>query len=288
MFASPPLLSAVAFYPRVVTHRPYANQTTAVMLGYSTKRTKNVRNILLKLSKMHGLFDRLVLVWNNQVVPQPVFSEAIQGDVPIIVIQSQRNSLNSRYNVSALVRTQSVFVIDDDVRYTRPAIERLMATFTASPNSGVVGFQHDARHISRDGEYHIPTPRNASLNMIIGKTMLFAREHMTSYITDSNLTNQVEEGGICAWCDDIALNALVMHHTKSTVVALPLKMSERHRLPEFAGVSSKKGWRSRRSRCARWLIQHFGWDGWPEGRQRELRCWLGAGRIGSGGHWGLC
>ena len=101
--------------------------------------------------------------------------------------------------------------MDDDVVYERAAFARALASFSSSPRSrGVVGFAIDARHIGKDGTYRVLMPASKIPNMIIGKTMLFAREHMVAFMGDANLTSQVDPGGACAWCDDLALNALVV------------------------------------------------------------------------------
>lgn len=250
-------------------HQHMSNRTTAVLLGYSPRRAPNYHKILNKLSRMTDIFDGIILVWNNLVVPPPLhLAEA--GAVPVTIIQSQRNSLCSRYNVSSRVISPSVLIMDDDVIYERAAFARALASFSSSPRSrGVVGFAIDARHVARDGTYRVPMPANKVPNMIIGKTMLFAREHMMAFMADANLTSQVDPGGACASCDDLALNALVMNRTNNSVVTLPLYRGERHRLPEYDGVSTRKGWVRHRTACARWLIQYFGWTEWPLGGRRS-------------------
>ena len=255
-----------------VSLRPQANQTTVVLMGHSPRRRPNYRRILKTLQRMSALLDRIIFVWNNQVEPSPIEAGNTSSyKIPIVHVRPAHNSMNNRYNVSPLVRTPSVLIIDDDVMYAPTAVQRLLVSFSLlhqrhGQSSGIVGFAIDGRYVNPDGTYKFSaSPRGCSLpNMIIAKTLLLASSHLIAYMADASLLAAVDKGA-CAGCDDIALNALVLNSTNRTVTAVPsLLRGERHRLPEPGSLSTKSNWLARRSACVRWLVRHFGWTEWPQ------------------------
>ena len=82
-----------------------------VMLAF--RRDNHVKFSLQRLDKMSHL-DRIVVIWNdwNRNPPVDIFPKI---HVPIFVLNGTKNSMQNRFLPLEQIRTEAIFMMDDDL-----------------------------------------------------------------------------------------------------------------------------------------------------------------------------
>lgn len=232
------------------------NKTTLVFMGYDTKRLVNYHQLLTHYGSLGDLFDRIIIAWSN---PDKMIENIPKNaTVPIIVWNAPTKSLNNRFNVSHLIRTESVISVDDDIILSADLLERL---FYAYDPERIVGT--DIRGYNSELSYLSKHLKKKHIKMTLTKTWIIATRFLSLYMQDSTMTHYVDAHHNC---EDIMMNFLVHSITKKDAAHIP-KHGERQKLTGYhTGLSSKcwlcglwpnNKWKNRRSNCVRWAHQHF-------------------------------
>jgi hypothetical protein len=114
---------------------------TIVLMGHSTSRANaNYERIFAQyLSQGGDTIDSVVFIWGSQEDALPPYVKWLTGvrretGAPhLVVLRARKNSLNNRYLVADFVRTEAVFVVDDDVLPSRSLVRCLLATWARAP-----------------------------------------------------------------------------------------------------------------------------------------------------------
>ena len=234
------------------------NKTTLVFMGYDTKRLVNYHQLLTHYGSLGDLFDRIIIAWSN---PNKMITNIPENTtVPIIVWNAPTKSLNNRFNVSHLIRTESVISVDDDIILSADLLERL---FYAYDPERIVGT--DIRGYNSEFMYlwSHKNLKKKHIKMTLTKTWIIATRFLSLYMQDSTMTHYVDAHHTC---EDIMMNFLVHSITKKDAAHIPMH-GERQKLTGYhTGLSSKcwlcglwpnNKWKNRRSNCVRWAHQHF-------------------------------
>lgn len=195
--------------------------------------------------------------------------------------------MNNRFgpDVSSNARTDSVIMLDDDNMISREMFRRLIDAFysyTPASRRPVVGILNDARMAVSSGSYLYPCNKIEgwipshlycyktfasikSLNMVIGKAMLFDRKYLEQYQNHEQIQAYTEK----YYCEDIFMNALILNSNEGVNPLLVMKDGEAQRfvLDEIDGMSNYfKGikWRIQRELCIKWAAELFGGDVWRQ------------------------
>ena len=253
------------FIPVFHTRKGY-DRTTVVLMGYSPKRYENYARLLKAYGAMNDVLDQIIMVWNNQVELPPKIP--VQTKVPITVVQTERNTLNNRFNVSHIVRTSSVLTQDDDVLLNVALIRRLLDSHLREP-SRLIGV--DGRAISPEGTYLFKEEMGLP-SMVLTKTMIQPISQLQAYMRNQGVLDYVDRN----WNgEDIAMNMVAIQATGLPALVLSIDRKHRLDLPEHDGLSVSKrknilfglhipnalvtnhAWHKNRTECTKWMLKHF-------------------------------
>ena len=240
------------------------NRTTVVLMGYHAERLSNYARIFGAYSNMTDVLDRIVFLWNNDRAPPPHVPRT--PNVPIFVHLTHSNLMHNRFNVSRLVRTPSILLLDDDLVLSEQTISRMLRVHALRPND-LIGLDHRGFDASGRYLFHKSPP---SRTLVLGKTMLFANHYAVKYMQDAPLLDPQTP---CAHGEDLAMNFLVRAHGHGPVV-LPVSPGDRVHLPETRALSSNRDWSRERTVCVRWLLVRH--------HTHNASCWYGTSRFRCG------
>lgn len=187
-----------------------SQKLTVIIMGYSPGRAANYQTIFAEYGQMQSVIANIIFIWNNLEAPHPPIPTQLK--VPLFFIQSLRNSMNNRVNVSHLVNTGAVLLVDDDVLLNEALVTAMLNQWILDPDK-LVGL--DQRAASRDGIYKAPVD-NETATIVIGKTMMFHQRYLAEYMLDEELV-QFNDG---RYCEDIALSALIRNKTCNNPVTV--------------------------------------------------------------------
>lgn len=237
---------------------PFINtnlKLTLVIMGYSPKRKSNYKKLFTTYGKLDNIINQIIFLWCNSNHSSP---EIPVTNVPIRLEQSA-NSLNSRFNVSHMVTTDAVLILDDDVLLNGILFNQLFDAWKGNPHL-LVGI--DKRYTSVSGEYrHGPHYPNQQPSITLTKTMMLHRSYLQMYMSEKKILEYVDSkfNG-----EDIAMNAVVQNHVCASPIFIPLRdENDRITLPEQDALSHSKAgniWIDQRSSIVKWLKDHFHYD----------------------------
>jgi hypothetical protein len=229
------------------------SKTTIVMMGYSSKRFSNYKNILRSYGSMKTVLDKIILIWCNQNSPPPTAPR--ESSVPVVILSAATNSLNNRYEVADMVRTSTVVSVDDDVKLSEALIEVLIKTHSQQPNR-IIGV--DGRSYDLNGKYNYHT--NPGTTMALTKTWIISKRFFAPYMKDKVLLDFINSKDVHN-CEDIAMNFVVQNLTGNDALIVTMdEKNYRETLPEPDGLSistSADKWNDKRSKCVMWMLNHF-------------------------------
>lgn len=222
-------------------------KTTIVLMGYSTKRNQNYKNIFEAYGSMDSLIDKIIFIWNNVNEPTPTIPNKYTTEIQLI--RSTKNSLNNRFNVSMFVKTRSILTIDDDILLSKDAISNLLNSYKGNPEviTGLFG-----RSYSEDGKYYYTIRPNLNKMALTG-TAIFDTKYAIAYMENSKVMEFVDSE---MNCEDIAMNFLVRYITKKEPIILS-NAKWIHKLPEPDGLSLKPGWTGKRHKCISFMLNYY-------------------------------
>ncbi|KAJ3606875.1 hypothetical protein NHX12_026393 [Muraenolepis orangiensis] len=181
-------------------------QFTVVMLTYEREEV-----LMNSLERLNGLpyLNKVVVVWNS---PKPPSDDLLWPDIglPIVVVHTEKNSLNNRFLPWDAVETEAILSIDDDAHLRH---DEIMFGFRVwrEARDRIVGFPGrfhawDLNHQS----WLYNSNYSCELSMVLTGAAFFhkaIRDMVDEYIN----------------CEDIAMNFLVSHITRKP----PIKVTSR-------------------------------------------------------------
>ncbi|CAG03555.1 unnamed protein product [Tetraodon nigroviridis] len=193
-------------------------QFTVVMLTYEREEV-----LMNSLERLNGLpyLNKVVVVWNS---PKPPSDDLLWPDIglPIVVVRTEKNSLNNRFLPWDAVETEAILSIDDDAHLRH---DEIMFGFRVwrEARDRIVGFP---------GRYHAWDVHHQSwlynsnysceLSMVLTGAAFFHKyyAYLYSYVMPQPIRDMVDE---YINCEDIAMNFLVSHITRKP----PIKVTSR-------------------------------------------------------------
>ncbi|XP_020748760.1 exostosin-like 3 isoform X1 [Odocoileus virginianus] len=193
-------------------------QFTVVMLTYEREEV-----LMNSLERLNGLpyLNKVVVVWNSPKLPS---EDLVWPDigVPIMVVRTEKNSLNNRFLPWNEIETEAILSIDDDAHLRH---DEIMFGFRVwrEARDRIVGFP---------GRYHawdIPhqswlynSNYSCELSMVLTGAAFFHKyyAYLYSYVMPQAIRDMVDE---YINCEDIAMNFLVSHITRKP----PIKVTSR-------------------------------------------------------------
>ncbi|KAK9412241.1 exostosin-like 3 [Crotalus adamanteus] len=193
-------------------------QFTVVMLTYEREEV-----LMNSLERLNGLpyLNKVVVVWNSPKLPSEDLLWPDIG-VPIVVVRTEKNSLNNRFLPWDEIETEAILSIDDDAHLRH---DEIMFGFRVwrEARDRIVGFP---------GRYHawdIPhqswlynSNYSCELSMVLTGAAFFHKyyAYLYSYVMPQAIRDMVDE---YINCEDIAMNFLVSHITRKP----PIKVTSR-------------------------------------------------------------
>ncbi|XP_078718955.1 exostosin-like 3 isoform X1 [Lampetra fluviatilis] len=214
--------------------------------------------LMRSLERLNGLpyLHKVIVVWNSPGPPAP---ELLWPDigVPILVVRTERNSLNNRFLPYDAIHTEAILSIDDDAhlrhdeiifgfRVWREARDRIV---------GFPGRYHawDAQH----GSWLYNSNYSCELSMVLTGAAFFHKYYAYLYtlVMPQAIRDLVDE---FTNCEDIAMNFLVSHITQKP----PIKVTSRwtFRCPSCPqALSQDESHFVERHRCMAFLVRVYGY-----------------------------
>ncbi|XP_007906741.1 exostosin-like 3 [Callorhinchus milii] len=193
-------------------------QFTVVMLTYEREEV-----LMNSLERLNGLpyLNKVLVVWNS---PKSPSEDLLWPDigVPIVVVHTEKNSLNNRFLPWDVIETEAILSIDDDAHLRH---DEIMFGFRVwrEARDRIVGFP---------GRYHAWDMNHQSwlynsnysceLSMVLTGAAFFHKyyAYLYSYVMPQAIRDMVDE---YINCEDIAMNFLVSHITRKP----PIKVTSR-------------------------------------------------------------
>ncbi|OCT81434.1 hypothetical protein XELAEV_18028254mg [Xenopus laevis] len=193
-------------------------QFTVVMLTYEREEV-----LMNSLERLNGLpyLNKVVVVWNSPKLPS---EDLLWPDIglPIVIVRTEKNSLNNRFLPWDQIETEAVLSIDDDAHLRH---DEIMFGFRVwrEARDRIVGFpgRYHAWDIShRSWLYN--SNYSCELSMVLTGAAFFHKyyAYLYSYVMPQAIRDMVDE---YINCEDIAMNFLVSHITRKP----PIKVTSR-------------------------------------------------------------
>ncbi|XP_030054563.1 exostosin-like 3 [Microcaecilia unicolor] len=193
-------------------------QFTVVMLTYEREEV-----LMNSLERLNGLpyLNKVVVVWNSPKLPSEDLLWPDIG-VPIMVVRTEKNSLNNRFLPWAEIETEAILSIDDDAHLRH---DEIMFGFRVwrEARDRIVGFpgRYHAWDISHQSWLY-NSNYSCELSMVLTGAAFFHKyyAYLYSYVMPQAIRDMVDE---YINCEDIAMNFLVSHITRKP----PIKVTSR-------------------------------------------------------------
>ncbi len=188
--------------------------------------------------------DAIVIIWNT---PIPA-GFTITAPVPIINYQCPNNSMNNRFLPRDGIRTDAVFLIDDDLYITPKKVEFAFSVWTAHPTQ-LVGFlprAHQYNHTKGAWQYKSSALPDGQYSMVLAGASVFHKSYLERY-SAPQLQPWRAVVDKAFNCDDILLNIIIANH--SQLPPLVVEGTVIDRVSPQRGLSSQPGWKEARNKC---------------------------------------
>lgn len=166
-----------------ISNFPVQDQFSVMISTYNPERIEHLSLIirhLLKSPMVHTVF----VTWHNPNldVPASLYADLKQTDLDRVKVLSQSfDSLNNRFNPTQELKTDSVYIMDDDIFIDLNDLEFTFSVWQARKDS-VVG--HFPRIHTYNAESQVSTyrlPGKAPYSIILTKSMFIRSEYLFSY-----------------------------------------------------------------------------------------------------------
>jgi hypothetical protein len=204
--------------------------------------------------------DLIVIVWHDPITPPSIQSDMF-SKVPVYVHQAEDNSLNNRFLPLAVIRTQGVLSVDDDILASAVDIEASFRLWNWTPSRLASPFVRSHRkYANSEYKYMQPEsdsrlPKYSKYSMAITK-FLFMPSHLLfkySCLLPRQILSIIDH---LMNCEDIAMNLLAASVLDKAPLALDVPVDDWGNA--YSGLSSVSVFSNERSACLNKLIDAFG------------------------------
>jgi len=193
-------------------------QFTVVMLTYEREQV-----LLNSLARLYGLpyLNKVIVVWNS---PSPPAEDLQWPDigVPILVVKTEKNSLNNRFLPFSEIETEAVLSVDDDAHLRHDEIIFGFRVWREN-RERLVGFPGRFHAWDMDhNSWNYNSNYSCELSMVLTGAAFYHKyySYIYTYTMDSAVREMVDE---FMNCEDLAMNFLVSHLTRQP----PIKVTSR-------------------------------------------------------------
>ena len=207
-------------------------QFTVVLLAYDRPQV-----LLQTIQSLNALpyLNRVIVMWNSGVDANVTSLRWPRLHVPLHVVSTARNSLNNRFLPLALIETEAVLSLDDDVHLTHAEIILAFRVWRENRDR-LVGFP--ARYASYvDGHWYYNSNHTCELSMVltgaafmhsvssraIGTSLQYYLYEYTHHMPQA-IRDKVDE---LMNCEDLAMNFLIAHLTRRPPIKVTSKWTFR-------------------------------------------------------------
>ncbi|XP_027201904.2 exostosin-3-like [Dermatophagoides pteronyssinus] len=229
-------------------------QFTIVILTYERE---NVLLLILSHLKNLPYLNKVVIVWNS---PQPPSIDIIWPDigVDIVVIKSERNSLNNRFIPFDEIKTEAILSIDDDTNLRHDEIIFAFRVWREARDR-IVGFP--ARFHSyetNEKSWYYNSSYTCEYSMILTGAAFFHKyySYLYSYSMSSLIRDKVDE---FMNCEDIAMNFLVSHVTRKPPIKVTSKWTFRCPACQTGLSENQSEHFLKRHKCINYFVSIYGY-----------------------------
>ena len=283
----------------------HSSTTFAVAIN-TYKRPKMLREAVVHYAEKCGKeigIDQVFVIWAEQnapVVPEPssFFEESssmtrggsgktnsIANRADVYVLQKEKDSLNSRFESISQLKSEAVFMVDDDLRVSCSSLKHGFEAWRTYPNAMVGYYPRLASYMPTSPSkfvYHtwpVVFLRH-KFNFVLTKASFMHSKYLDLYSGKSypwEIRDHVDQH---MNCEDVAMSLLVANHTKyesSLAIggegspAIPIYV-EGHVSDKglFGGISTGGGHMSTRSECLTRLSAILEAKGWGSPLRYEV------------------
>lgn len=190
---------------------------TIICLSFSLKRLAVLKK-LIRIGTNHPVVQHFIIVWNGSDAPQEirVLEKHPDGYARVTIVETQKNSLNNRYDPKLPVHTGAVMILDDDVEIDSSTIS---CAFYAWKRDPVPLFSFGAGRIVSSKMYISGDVHDKMTNFLLPR-MIFHRKYLDVYFQPEygELRDYVDNQE--AHCDDIAFSSVVTKFTQRPIYQL--------------------------------------------------------------------
>ncbi|KAI8374904.1 glycosyl transferase family 64 domain-containing protein [Blakeslea trispora] len=240
-----------------VSSFPIKDQFSVLLSTYNPERIEHISLLikhLLKSSRVHTVY----ITWHNPnlQVPHALLQDIPQKDRKRVAILPQSfDSLNNRFNPISSLKTDSVYIMDDDIFLS---LEDLEFTFQAWQNKKDSIIGHFPRIHTYDPEENTASYRmtqKAPYSIILTKSMFVRSDYLFSYTCllspelHQAIDNQLN-------CEDLAFAMMVSGMSR----APPGFVETRSPIEDFGllkGISTNSAHMPARAKCISDFITQF-------------------------------
>ncbi|MFH4973533.1 hypothetical protein AB6A40_000242 [Gnathostoma spinigerum] len=242
--------SGVEFSTAMGGNRP-REQFTVVLLTY--RRSGLLVAALERLNRLPYL-NKVLVVWND--VDSSPKQDWPKLHVPVQFIKAKMNSLNNRFLPYDLIETEAVLSLDDDIDLKQHEIIFAFRVWREQ-RTKIVGFP--ARYHARYGEeIYYNSNHTCQYSMVLTGASFIHKMYfyIYSYSMPAVIREKVDE---IMNCEDVAMNFLVSHLTRSPPIKATTKWTIR--CPTCSEMLSQDATHfSERHECIRFFASVYGYN----------------------------
>ena len=131
------------------------------------------------LSSLHSI----ILVWQDTSEAPPAWLSTTKYSVPVHIRISGRNSMNERFRQDERIKTQAVFMVDDDLFIQPDDVEHVFKVWKElGRNQRIVGFSpRDYKYLPEERSYQFVIMPTKSYSMILSNAAMMDRSFFDLY-----------------------------------------------------------------------------------------------------------
>lgn len=222
--------------------------------------------------------NQVFIVWAEQGTNPPETSSLFlhdnnQNRADVHILQVAKDSLNSRFEPIPRLKSDAIFMVDDDVRVSCPTLLTGFQAWTVYPES-MVGYYPRLASSPRSGGnqgefvYHgWPTVfLQRSFNFVLTKASFLHKQYLDVYSDKTQHPQQILDYVDAHMnCEDVAMSLLVANYTRSKhgkpsyPIYVEGSVSDKGL---FGGISTGSGHMATRSECLTDLSKVYEDHGW--------------------------
>ncbi|BGP58302.1 hypothetical protein JCM8202_000936 [Rhodotorula sphaerocarpa] len=242
---------------------PIQDQYSVAISYYNPERMQYLPKLIqhyLASERVHTVF----ITWHSAEAHVSPELKALVSQGRVKIVKQTSDTLNNRFNPIPGLKTQAVFVCDDDIFTPMTSVDFMFQTWKHRPDQ-IAGYFPRIHGIKPDGSiYYEMAGKYHRYSIILTKAMMINANFLHAYtcVLAPEIHRFVDMGKNC---EDIAMNMMV-----SGLTGLPPVCIDEHEVLDFGtsrGISISSAFTHRRDQCTADLIQLFGRDTLVESRE---------------------